>query len=89
MSTKKTVTAAEKKSANLMYLGPTITGVVRHSTVFKDGVLPQKVNECVEQFPMMKKLFVGLDEVPAAANELNMKQSTLRTIYSQVSKKFK
>lgn len=89
MSTKKTVTAAEKKPANLMYLGPTITGVVRHSTVFKDGVLPQKVNECVEQFPMMKKLFVSLEEIPDAARELNKKQSALGTIYSQVDKKFK
>ena len=67
-------TTAVKKAAvqkNLMYLGPTITGVVRHSTVFKDGVLPQKVKECVEQLPMMKKLFVGLNEIPATVKELN------------------
>lgn len=85
-------TTAVKKAAvqkNLMYLGPTITGVVRHSTVFKDGVLPQKVKECVEQLPMMKKLFVGLNEIPATVKELNKEQSTLKTICSQVSKKFK
>lgn len=80
--------AAVKKAGNLMYLGPTITGVVRHSTVFKDGVLPQKVNECVEQLPIMKKLFVTMEELPKASKELKKEQSALKTIYSQVAKKF-
>lgn len=85
--TKKTTT--KKTQSNLMYLGPTITGVVRHSTIFKNGVLPQKVNECVEQFPAMKKLFVTAEGIPAAVKELKKEQSALGTIYSQVSKKFK
>ena len=84
MSAKKT---KKENQGNLMYLGPTIIGVVRHSTVFKNGVLPQKVNECVEQLPMMKKLFVALEDVPKAVKELK-KESVLGTIYSQVAKKF-
>lgn len=80
---------AKKVQGNLMYLGPTITGVVRHSTVFKDGVLPQKVTACVEQFPVMKKLFVAKEDVPAAVKELKKEQSALRTISDQVAKKFK
>lgn len=80
--------AAKKVQGNLMYLGPTITGVVRHSTVFKGGVLPQKVNECVEQFPIMNKLFVVMEELPAAARELGKEQSALKAIYFQVAKKF-
>ena len=86
MSTKKKASA---KQGNLMYLGPTITGVVRHSTIFKNGVLPQKVKECVEQFPVMKKLFVPLEGIPAAVKELEKEQSALGTIYSQTAKKFK
>lgn len=86
MSKKRTT--AKKAQGNLMYLGPTITGVVRHSTVFKDGVLPQKVNECVEQFPIMNKLFVAMEDLPAAARELEKEQSALKAIYSQVAKKF-
>ena len=90
MSTKKKTPAAKKaKQGNLMYLGPTITGVVRHSTIFKDGVLPQKVNECVEQFPAMKKLFVPMGEIPKVVKELRKEQSALGTIYSQIAKKFK
>lgn len=90
MSTKKKAPAAKKaKQGNLMYLGPTITGVVRHSTIFKDGVLPQKVNECVEQFPAMKKLFVPMGEIQNVVKELKKEQSALGTIYSQTAKKFK
>lgn len=88
MSAKKKTPAA-KTQGNLMYLGPTITGVVRHSTNFKNGVLPEKVRECINQFPVMQKLFVPLVEMPAAIKELNKEQSALKTIYSQVAKKFK
>ena len=96
MSTKQTVTVkqppvAEKKKqqGNLMYLGPTITGVVRRSTVFKEGILPKKVKECVEQLPMMEKLFVPLGEIPKASKELKKEQSVLGNIYAQVANKFK
>lgn len=86
MSTRKKTSA--KTQENLMYLGPTITGVVRHSTIFKNGVLPPKVKEYVEQFQVMNKLFVPIEEVPAAVKELKKKQSALVTIYSQVAKKY-
>lgn len=90
MSTKKKATVVKAQSnSNLMYLGPTITGVVRHSTTFKDGILPDKVKECVEQFPVMKKLFVSMADIPKATIELRKEQSALGTIYSQVANKFK
>ena len=88
MSAKKKASTA-KKQGNLMYLGPTIVGVIRHSTIYKNGVLPDKVNECVEQFPIMKKLFVSMEELPGAVKELKKEQSALGTIYSQTAKKFK
>lgn len=74
---------ASKKQKNLMYLGPTITGVVRHSTIFKNGVLTDKVKKCVEELPMMERLFVPIDELPPAIKELKKSQSALRTIYEQ------
>ena len=82
-------TSAAKKQSNLVYLGPTITGVVRHSTIFKNGVLPQKLSECVTEFPLMKKLLVPVSDIAAATKELNKEQSVLGTIYSQTAKKFK
>lgn len=83
--------AAEEKQKSreaVMYLGPTIVGVIRHSTVFKEGVLPEKVQECVKQLPMMEKLFVSIGDIPEAVKEINKNQSVLRTIYVQVTNNF-
>lgn len=84
-------TVAEEKQKSreaVMYLGPTIVGVIRHSTVFKKGVLPEKVQECVKQLPMMEKLFVSIGDIPEAVKEINKNQSVLRTIYVQVTNNF-
>lgn len=77
-----------KKKEDLMYIGPTIAGVVKHSTVFKGGILPVKASKCIEQFPAMNKLFVPLGDMPAAIKELNKASSATRTIYTQVVSKF-
>lgn len=77
-----------KASVAVMYLGPTISGVVRHSMVFKDGVLPPKVGEYIGRFPVMERLFVPLKEMPSAVKALNRKKGFLWEIYTQVSKKF-
>lgn len=84
---KKTVKEVTKKS-NVIYIGPTITGVVRHFTVFKDGVLPEKVTKCTAELPMMKRLFINKDYLPTAVKELREKQSALSTIYVHTAKKF-
>lgn len=87
--TVKTIpVSSKKKQCTVMYLGPTITGVVRHSTIFKDGVLPERVKECISQLPMIERLFVSLDKLPEAKKELNKKQSVLCTIYAQTVNKF-
>lgn len=87
---KETIKKPKEVSAkgNLMYLGPTITGVVRHSTVFKDGELPKKATQCIEQFPVMERLFVELDSVPKTMKELNKKESAIKTVYDLVAQKF-
>ena len=73
---------------DVMYLGPTISGVVKYSTVFKNGVFTKNVREYMEQMPCMKELFVPLGELPNAINELNKEKSVLKAIYMQVAKKF-
>ena len=84
-------TVAEEKQKSreaVMYLGPTIVGVIRHSTVFKEGVLPEKVQECVKQLAMKEKLFVSSGDIQEAVKEINKNQSVLRTIYVQVTNNF-
>lgn len=80
--------AEQKVVQDLMYLGPTITGVVRHSTVFKNGVLTAKSQDCVDKFPMMGKLFVPIGDMPEAVKEIRKDQSVLHTVYVQVVNKF-
>lgn len=88
--TTKTVEAKKKqeKKGNTVYLGPTITGVIKHSTVFQDGILPEKAQICVSDFPMMRRLIVNMDEMADAVKELRKKQSALSTIYAQTAQKF-
>lgn len=81
-------TETAKKKGDLMYLGPTITGAARRGTVFKDGVLPKKAQECIAELPQMNRLFVEVDKMPEAVRELRKKQSALRAIYNQVAQKF-
>lgn len=80
--------AEQKVVQDLMYLGPTITGVVRHSTVFKNGILTAKAQDCVDKFPMMGKLFVPIGDMPEAVKEIRKDQSVLHTVYVQVVNKF-
>lgn len=77
-----------EKKGNLVYLGPTITGVVRHSDVFEGGILPERTQKCVADFPMMERLFVQIDEMPEAVKELRKEQSVLSTIYKQTVNKY-
>lgn len=80
--------AKKKKKGNLIYLGPTVIGAVRHSTVFKDGILPKAAQKCVDEFPMIGQLFVEMDKMPEAVRQLSMKQSALKEICNQVSRHF-
>lgn len=90
MSTKAAKEAVKETASksDKMYLGPTIVGVVRHSTTFKDGVLPEKVKACVAESPMMEQLFVDINDIPEAVKELKKSQSVLRTIYNQTFAKY-
>lgn len=79
---------ASAKKGSLIYMGPTIAGTVRHSTVFKDGILPERTKKCVEEMPVMEKLFVEVDRLPEAVRELHKEQSVLRVVYEQVRQRF-
>ncbi len=89
-ATKAAISVAEveKKGGDLMYLGPTITGVVKRGTVFKDGILPKRAQEYITEFPQMERLFVKVDNAPEAVKELRKKQGVLSAVYDQVAAHF-
>ena len=75
------------EAGNLMYVGPSIIGVIRHSSVFKDGILPKAVEECIEEYPPMKKLFIPLDGL-AEATLMLRKKSALSAVFAKTAQKF-
>ncbi len=87
-ATKIEPAGKKKTQENVMYLGPTIAGKVKQGTIFKGGILPATVQECVAQFPAMTKLFVPVSKLPEATKALNKKQGVLAAIYAQTASKF-
>lgn len=83
---KKLKKSVSEKTSNVsvMYVGPTIERIVQHSTVFKNGVLPEPLKKLIEEAPYVKKLLVPIDALPAAMKELNQKNSALNVISEKV-----
>lgn len=84
----RTAAPAKPKKGDLMYLGPTIVGAARHGTVFKDGILPKRAQECIGEVPQMSRLFIEMDRVPEAVKELRNKQGVLSAIHDLVESHF-
>lgn len=79
--------AKKQEKKNLMYLGPSITGVIRHAEVYAGGI-PEAAKACVSQLPVMERLFVSLDDAADAVKELRKEESALGAIYAQVEQNF-
>lgn len=78
----------EAPKENLMYVGDTIPGVVRHSTVYAGGVFTPAIDRCIEDFPLMARLFVRIDDIPEALKKVKEKHSPLYVINKEVASKF-
>lgn len=75
------------KAENLTYVGPTIRNVIKRFTTFEKGILPESVEQKINEFPAMKILFVKAEDLPKAAADM-VKQSALCSVYEQVKNKF-
>ena len=67
-TTKKTVTNTKRET--VMYIGPTVRGVVINGTLFKDGKLPALVEKRTEEMPVLQSLFVPVSKLAEAQREL-------------------
>lgn len=76
----------QEKKQNLVYLGPTIPGVIRKNDVYQDGILPEAVEKRISALPIMGRLFVSLDDMTEAVKELKKETSALGAIYTEVAK---
>ena len=72
---------------NVMYLGPSIDGLISHSTVYTDGILPDSVTNAIAEFPLMGHLFVPLSKVPDTYRILS-KRNNINVTSKKVDKYF-
>lgn len=75
-----------KKTANVVYCGPTIVGVTKKYTVYASGLPPalqEKVNECKE----LEQLVVAVEELPTAMRQLKDKNSRMYRLYQSAERK--
>lgn len=69
----------------VMYLGPTMPGVVQENAVFKDG-LPKAVSEMADSDKNFSRLLVPVGKVMEAKKQLKMEGSVLLVAYKNVGK---
>jgi hypothetical protein len=79
--TKKTVTNTKRET--VMYIGPTVRGVVINGTLFKDGKLPALVKKRTEEMPVLQSLFVPVSKLAEAQRELKDLKSAMAICYSK------
>lgn len=70
---------------NVMYIGPSIKGIVRENQVFPDEPVAIK-EKAAGVSRLTKYLFVGIDNIVAAKDELERDFSFLDICYRKVSK---
>lgn len=80
--------AEDVRTGNVMYVGPTVQNLIRYGTVFAGGVLPQKVNAVIAEFPAAAKLFVPVEEMPQAMKNLSMRNSVLSAVSDRMARKY-
>ena len=74
------MTDAEGK---VMYIGPTIRGVVRHGAAFSGGI-PGRLEKLAEKKPVIKNLIVPLSGLESAVRESNTEGTALAVAYDRI-----
>lgn len=74
----------EKQSNNtLVYIGPTITGVVKEGTAFTSG-LPESLKDMMKENPLLNRMVVSVNNLAEAMNEVRDSGSALNAIYNKI-----
>lgn len=80
--------AGGKASGPVVYIGPTIRGVVQTSTVFNNG-LPAVVKEKVKKMPLLGEMLIPVADLGKARKEMAVKGSAVRSCYDKVAELLK
>ena len=85
MTAKKQKKAAAD-SATVAYCGPTIPGVAKQFTFYRDG-LPAALEAARQETPALGGLIVPLEELPEAMRQLRQGDGPIFTLYRTVQGK--
>lgn len=67
----------------VMYIGPTVRGVVRHGAAFSGG-LPGRLEKLAEGKPIIKNLIVPLSMLESATREADTEGTALAVAYDRI-----
>lgn len=84
MSEKKSKTNENKQVRNetLVYIGPTIVGVVTQNTFFNNG-LSSELENVIKEMPAISNLIVPLSKYTKASSEINKKEGAMYEFYKK------
>lgn len=72
-----------KPTGSVVYIGPTISGIVKQNTVFNNG-LTDELKKRVQEVPSVSALIVPIERLAATSAELVREGSTLNILYKRI-----
>ncbi|WP_167955127.1 hypothetical protein [Anaerosporobacter faecicola] len=98
MTTKKNITAevtaeetkkaAKREPKQVIYIGPTIPGVIKNNTIFNNGV-DQRVSERIKSQPELGGLLIDIEGLSDAQRQIALKKGAYYSLYSKVKNSLK
>jgi len=75
----------KETAKTVVYVGPNIGHVLQRFRVFKGGI-PTTLTPTLENKPTLKGLFIEVDQLPQAIQDLRDPNSTISTLCKQITK---
>ena len=73
----------KKTESPVMYLGPTIRGVVKHGAVFNGGI-PERLGKLAGKKPVVKQLIVPLPDIVKVKTAIDTEGTAEAVAYDMV-----
>jgi hypothetical protein len=73
-----------KENEQVMYMGPTIRGVVKSGAVFSGGI-PKDLEKLAEEKPLISNLIVPLSGIVQAKKDIGTEGTVAAVAYSRIS----
>lgn len=83
MSAKKSTATITKANKVVIYIGPTIPGVVTKNMVLNNG-FTDSLKKVISEIPIIEKLLVEPKDLSSTVNQINKKDGAIYTFYNKV-----